>query len=121
MRLTSFARDIGYAEAQRLLELRPRPTALISGGSALLPGVIRAVRERGLVVPRDVSIIAGADSDLAQLASPAFTVLRWSHDELGKAAGRFLMERLQRPSAPRQRLSVDAELVLRGSCASPPS
>lgn len=120
VRLTSFGTDAAYAETRRLLEREPRPTALIAGGSALLPGVIRATRELGLAVPRDVSVIAGADSDVAQLAAPPFTVVRWSHDRLGKAAGRFLMERLERPTLQVQRLSVDAELVLRGSCAAPP-
>jgi LacI family transcriptional regulator len=58
---------------------------------------------------------------VAQLAAPAFTVVRWSHDQLGKAAGRFLIDRLAQPALPRQRLSVDAELVVRGSCAAPAS
>jgi LacI family transcriptional regulator len=117
VRLTSFAADAGYTEARRLLEGTHRPTAIIAGGTALLPGVVRAARELGLSIPKDLSVIAGADSDLAQLASPPFTVVRWSHDQLGKAAGRFLMKRLEQPSLPRQRLSVDAELVVRGSCA----
>ncbi|WP_298232571.1 LacI family DNA-binding transcriptional regulator [uncultured Azohydromonas sp.] len=121
VRLSSFGTDMGHAEAKRLLDRGDRPTALIAGGSALLPGVIRATRELGLSIPRDVSVIAGADSDVAQLAAPAFTVVRWSHDQLGKAAGRFLIDRLAQPSLPRQRLSVDAELVVRGSCAAPAS
>lgn len=80
---------------------------------------MQATRECGLVVPQDLSVIAGADSDVALLATPAFTVVRWSHDQLGKAAGRFLMERLDNPKLPRRRLTVDAELVMRGSCAAP--
>ena len=121
VRLASFGADTGHAEARRLLERKQRPTAIIAGGSALLPGVIRATRELGLSIPGDVSIVAGADSDVAQLASPSFTVVRWSHDHLGRAAGRFLLDRLERPTLPRQRLSVDAELVVRGSCAAPGS
>jgi LacI family transcriptional regulator len=119
VRLASFGGDAGHAEARRLLEGKQRPTAIIAGGSALLPGVIRATRELGLSIPGDVSIVAGADSDVAQLASPSFTVVRWSHDRLGKAAGRFLLDRLERPTLARQRLSVEAELVVRGSCAAP--
>jgi LacI family transcriptional regulator len=121
VRLTSFSGDAGYAEARRLLRKAQRPTAIIAGGTALLPGVVRAVRELGLSIPADVSVIAGADSDVAQLASPPFTVVRWSHDQLGNAAGRFLMDRRAQPDLPPQRLSIDAELVLRGSCAAPPA
>jgi LacI family transcriptional regulator len=119
VRLTSFSGDAGYAEARRLLRKVQRPTAIIAGGTALLPGVVRAARELGLSIPGDVSVIAGADSDVAQLASPPFTVVRWNHDQLGNAAGRFLMERRAQPGLPPQRLTIDAELVLRGSCAAP--
>jgi len=119
VRLTSFGAEAGYAETRRVLRRSPRPTAIIAGGTALLPGVVRAIRELGLTIPRDVSVIAGADSDIAQLASPPFTVVRWNHGQLGKAAGRFLMERLEQSELPRQRLAVDAELVLRESCSAP--
>lgn len=120
LRLSSFGTDTAYTEAYRLLAQPRRPTAIIAGGSALLPGVIRAARDLGLSIPQDVSVIAGADSDIAQLGAPPFTVVRWSHDQLGKAAGGFLMKRLERPELPPQRLTVDAELVVRGSCAAPP-
>jgi len=120
LRLGSFGTDVAYAEARRMLEGPNRPTAIIAGGTALLPGVIRAIHELGLVIPRDISVIGGADSDLAQLSEPAFTVVRWSHDQLGKAAGRFLIERHARPDLPPQRMAVDAELIVRGSCSRPP-
>ncbi|WP_241023760.1 substrate-binding domain-containing protein [Burkholderia sp. Ac-20365] len=119
IRHATFARDAGYTETRNLLELAEPPTAIVAGGTSLLPGVMQATRERGLVIPQDLSVIAGADSDVALLATPAFTVVRWSHDQLGKAAGRFLMERLDNPKLPRRRLTVDAELVMRGSCAAP--
>ncbi|AXF07784.1 LacI family transcriptional regulator [Paraburkholderia sp. GV068] len=119
IRHATFARDAGYTETRHLLELAEPPTAIVAGGTSLLPGVMQATRECGLVVPQDLSVIAGADSDVALLATPAFTVVRWSHDQLGKAAGRFLMERLDNPKLPRRRLTVDAELVMRGSCAAP--
>ncbi|GAB2899439.1 LacI family DNA-binding transcriptional regulator [Paraburkholderia jirisanensis] len=119
IRQATFARDAGYTETRHLLELAKPPTAIVAGGTSLLPGVLQATRERGLAIPNDLSIIAGADSDLALLATPAFTVVRWNHDQLGKAAGRFLMERLDDAKLPRRRLTVDAELVMRGSCAAP--
>lgn len=121
IRHATFARDAGYTETRHLLELAKPPTAIVAGGTSLLPGVLQATRERGLAIPNDLSVIAGADSDVALLASPAFTVVRWNHDQLGKAAGRFLMERLESPKLPRRRLTVDAELVVRGSCAAPRS
>ncbi|CAM3939127.1 LacI family DNA-binding transcriptional regulator [Bordetella bronchialis] len=117
VRAVSFDRDAGFIEAGRLLDSEAPPTAIIAGGTSLLPGVIQAARQRNLALPEDLSIIGGADSDLALLSTPAFTVVRWNHDQLGKAAGRFLIDRLADPQLAPRKLMVDAELVLRGSCA----
>jgi len=110
---------VGYDETLRLLDGEYPPTAIIAGGSALLPGVLRAARERHLRIPHDLSVIAGADSDLARLSEPAITAIRWGHDELGRAAGQFLINRLHDESRAAQQHQVDAELVLRASCAPP--
>jgi LacI family transcriptional regulator len=115
----SFSTEAGYQETRRLLALPEPPTALIAGGSSLLPGLLAATREAGVSVPRDLSVIAGADSDVARLSTPAITAVHWPHDALGRAAGQFLMNRLAQPSAPRQEMRVRAELVVRGSCAPP--
>ena len=112
---------MGYSETLRLLDSAQPPTAIIAGGSALLPGVLRAARERRLRVPHDLSVIAGADSDLALLSEPPVTAIRWGHDELGRAAGQFLINRLHDATLAAQQHQVDAELVLRGSCAPPSS
>jgi len=119
IRAGSFDREAGFNEARWLLTLPERPTAIVAGGTSLLPGVVQAARERGLSIPGDLSVIAGADSDVALLSTPAFSVVRWSHDQLGKAAGRFLMDRLAKPDLACRRLAVDAELVVRESCAPP--
>lgn len=119
IRSATFDRAAGYVEAKALLGRADRPTAIIAGGTSLLPGVIEAARDLGLSIPDDLSVIAGADSDVAKLATPPFTVVRWSHDELGRVAGRFLMERLDNPALAPRRFVVDTELVQRGSCAAP--
>jgi len=121
IRTVSFGRDAAGTEARSLLEQAVPPTAIIAGGTSLLPGVMQAARECGLVIPSDLSVIAGADSDVAVLSTPPITVVRWSHDELGKAAARFLMAKLADPELPCQRLAVNAELVVRQSCAAPRS
>lgn len=115
----SFSVDFSYRETLRLLRAAPRPTAIIAGGTAMLPGVLRAVRELQLVIPRDISVIGGADNDLAQFVTPPVTVIRWDYDALGRTAGRFLVNRLNNPGHPRQFEMFPTELVVRESCAAP--
>ena len=118
-RFGSFSSDHAYEEVKSLLKLKQRPTAIIAGGTALLPGALRAVTELGLRIPRDISLIGGADSDLACYMTPPVTVIRWDHEGLGRAAGRFLLNRLSNPWVARQRQFFGTSLLIRGSCASP--
>lgn len=121
IRTESFTAEFGYKETLTLLGRQAPPTALIAGGIAMLPGVLRAVRQKGLRVPEDVSIIGTCDSDLAELGTPPISVVRWDYAVLGRAAAELLLDRLQGDRhRPPHRIEVEAELVIRGSCAPPP-
>ena len=86
----------------------------------MLAGVLKAIRTRGLSIPGDVSVIAGADSDLAALATPAITAVRWSGTDEGRMAVQLLLNRLGNRTAPVQRVMLSTELITRESCAPPP-
>ena len=85
----------------------------------MLAGVLRAIRARGLSIPGDVSVIAGADTDLAALATPSITAVRWSGTDEGRMAVQLLLNRLGNRSAPVQRVMLSTELITRESCAPP--
>jgi LacI family transcriptional regulator len=120
VRATGFVSDSGFREASALLSLREPPTAIIAGGMSLLSGVLSAVQARKLQVPGDVSLIASGDSELAMLATPPITVVRWSYAELGRTGAQLLLDRIrgEHPESPR-RVVFPTELVIRGSCAAP--
>jgi len=58
---TPFTDEVGFRVAQSMLELRPRPTAFLSGSMMTALGVFRAIRQAGLVLGKDVSMIAHDD------------------------------------------------------------
>ena len=119
IRTGAFSAEFGFREASSLLSGSTRPTAIIAGGMAMLAGVLQAIRVRGLSIPRDVSVIAGADSELAALATPSVTAVRWSGTDEGRLAVQLLLNRLGNPSAPVQRVMLSTELIPRESCAHP--
>ena len=122
VRTGGFSAEFGFREASSLLSLQTRPTAILAGGMAMLPGVLQAVRAHGLTIPDDISVIAGADSDLAALATPAVTAIRWSGTDEGRLAVQLLLNRLGgNRTGPVQRVMLSTELITRGSCAPPPS
>jgi len=115
-----FSAEFGFREMSLLLSSATPPTAVISGGMAMLPGVLQAIRARGLTIPDDISIIAGADSDLAALTTPAVTAVRWSGTDEGRMAVQLLLNRLRgNRKGPVQRVMLSTELVPRASCAPP--
>jgi LacI family transcriptional regulator len=121
VRTGGFSAEFGFREASALLSASTRPTAIIAGGMAMLSGVLRAVRARGLIIPEDVSVIAGADSDLAALTSPSITAVRWSGTDEGRMAVQLLLNRLGgNRAAATQRVMLSTELITRESCAPPP-
>jgi Transcriptional regulators len=58
---TAFTDEIAFRMAQSMLELRPRPTAFLAGSMMTALGIFRAIRQAGLELGRDVSMIAHDD------------------------------------------------------------
>ena len=117
IRTVGFDADTGFRESMNALERPDKPTAIVAGGIDMLAGIIKAARARGQRIPDDISIIGGADSDLALLTEPAVTVLRWDYTEVGSICARMMLDRIGSAdiALPRQVL-ITPELVLRGSC-----
>lgn len=99
------------------LPIERRPTAIIAPGTHILAGALQAVRERGLRIPQDFSVIAIGASDAVEFSSPALTVVRWDAAAHATQAVELLFERLAHPDALSQQRMVATELVLGQSCA----
>lgn len=122
IRCQSFLPDYGYRQTRDLLASSAPPTAFIAGGIDMLPGVMQAIRDCGLSIPADISLIGSTDSDLAQLATPSITVESWDMREVGRIAASLLLDRLQGATVPEpRRILLPSRLVLRDSCAPPPA
>jgi LacI family transcriptional regulator len=122
VRCGSFDSDFAFREASSLLSGRRPPTAIIAGGIQLLAGVLRAAGLHGVAIPGRLSVVSCGDTDLAQLASPPVTVVRWDVKAIGVVAAQAVLRRLEgtADTAP-VRVMLESELVLRDSCAPPPS
>lgn len=117
----SFYAEQSFHYLSLLLHDERLPTAIIAGGMSLLSPVLRAVRMRGLTVGEDISIVAGCDSELAELTTPAITAIRWDVRAWGRRAANLLLDHLRDPAeVPYGRqITLPTELVIRGSCRRP--
>jgi LacI family transcriptional regulator len=79
----------------RLLKRRPRYTAIACTGDILALGAIMAIREAGLAVPADISIIGCSDSVMAQYVDPPLTTIHLPFKRMGEIAAEQLLRGLQ--------------------------
>jgi len=110
--------DLGHAAARRLLAVRPRFTALFAFNDVSALGAIRAIREAGLRVPEDVSVIGFDDIASAAYQHPGLTTIRQPLYDMGQRAAGTVVARLE--SADRKApptITLDPVLVVRGTTA----
>ncbi len=121
VRSGGFSAEFGFREASALLATPNPPTAIIAGGMSMLGGVLQAIRVRGLRIPEDISVVAGADTELAALATPSVTAIRWSGVDQGRIAVQMLLNRLKGNRAgAAQRVLLSTELIKRESTGPAP-
>ncbi len=108
----------GYQATRTLLETGVPFTAIFAQNDQMAIGAIHALREAGLSVPRDVSVIGFDDIPLASYFDPPLTTLRQPMAELGMWAARLLVEAIRNPNHPMERILLQARIVERASCAS---
>jgi DNA-binding LacI/PurR family transcriptional regulator len=95
-------------------------TAVVTASDMMALGAIRAARQHGLAVPRDVSVVGFDDSPLIAFTDPPLTTVRKPVPAMGQAAVRTLLEEIGGTPAPHSEFVFMPELVVRGSTASAP-
>jgi LacI family transcriptional regulator len=78
--------ESGLIAAERLLDVVPRPTAVFSCNDEMAAGVIHATCQRGLTVPRDLSVIGFDDTPIAAHMWPPLTTVRWPIASMARSA-----------------------------------
>jgi LacI family transcriptional regulator len=102
--------------AQQAFKLVPRPTAILACNNFIAIGALRALREAGLRVPEDVSIVAFDDLTSDLVIEPFLTVADQSAYEMGWQATKLLIDRLMGPDHNGyQEIVLPTTITVRGS------
>lgn len=109
----------GYESAMRLLESKPPPTALFCANNLMTLGALRAIKDLGLLVPHDISIIGFDDMLWAPLLNPPLTCVAQPTYEMGQRAAELLLARIQHAETAVEHVQMDTQLILRESVAPP--
>ena len=111
----------GYFATQRLLGGSEPFTALFVFNDVSAIGAIKALREAGLRVPQDVSVVGFDDVESAAFQNPGLTTVRQPLRIMGALAAQTVLQQIGAPALAThaQQIVVDPELVVRGSTCPP--
>lgn len=112
---SAYSEDAGRDAAAKVLGADP--TAIFAANDLIAIGVLRALREVGRRVPRDVSLVGVNDIPLAGFLDPPLTTMRVPQREMGGVAARMLIALLEGEPLTRRQVVLETSLVVRGSTA----
>lgn len=114
-----FTQSGGFLGAGYLLDLPQPPTAIFASNDISAVGAMDAIRDRGMKVARDISIIGFDDIPLATVVTPQLTTIRQPLMEMGSVATQMLVNLIQKPEESQRSVILPTSLVIRGSTAPP--
>lgn len=110
------AAEVGYLGAKSLLARGEPVTAILGSTDETAEGIYKALNERGLAIPGDVSV-AGCNDTFGSRLAPPLTSIREFPEHLGRRMVELLLSRIEQPDLAPQQITIPTELMKRDSCA----
>ncbi len=114
-----FSFESGIAAARQLLDLREPPTAIFAANDDSACGAMHEAFERGLSIPRDLSICGFDDTPASAQVWPSLTTVHQPCREMGRIATEQVLLSIRDPQAA-QTVRIPYELKIRGSTGAAP-
>lgn len=112
-----FRQPDGFRATTALLELPEPPTAIFAANDVSAFGAIEAIKERGLRVPHDISVLGFDDIPMSSQIHPALTTVRQPLHQMGASAVQLLASMIAGVQPVAGRIHLPTELILRASTA----
>lgn len=105
--------QLAYEKTLKIIKNNPSITSFLVGGFEMAPACLKAVKDAGLRVPQDISIVCFIDNEIMPLLDPPLTAIKWPYYDMGKKAAMVLLEK----DADKKKYIFETELVERHSTA----
>ena len=106
----------GYDAMARLLQLSQQPTAVFAASDVLAIGALKAVKDKGLNVPQDISLAGHDDIGFATYTDPPLTTVRVESYIIGRLAVEVLLESIEKGNEDVKQYCLDTDVIIRESC-----
>lgn len=117
MVMDAFSVDAGVRGARRFLQQQSKATAILAGNDLMAVGAMDTLRNAGVSVPAEISVVGFNNMPLSDMLSPALTTISIPHREFGNQAARLLLQVIESPDMSRQLVLLTPKLVIRDSTA----
>jgi LacI family transcriptional regulator len=95
IRSGSFHRDHAIEDATALIGAKPTPTAIFAANNLLAEGLLVALAQQGLRVPRDLSVVSFDDLEWMSMVDPPLTTVRQPTRDMARGAAELVLRRLR--------------------------
>ncbi|MGB4570499.1 MAG: LacI family DNA-binding transcriptional regulator [Tepidanaerobacteraceae bacterium] len=112
-----FKLEFGYKKTLEFFKGPLKPTAIFAANDLTALGAIRAIKELGLSVPEDVSVVGYDNTILAEMTDPPLTTVSQQMRKMGYLATELLIKRIKGERTPGKRVICETDLVIRKSTA----
>ncbi|MFX4315612.1 transcriptional regulator EbgR, partial [Enterobacter sp. 63] len=110
-----FSSSSGYELAKKMLSQKSWPSALFVASDSIAIGVLRAIHEKGLAIPQDISLISVNDIPTARFTFPPLSTVRIHSEMMGSQGVNLLLEKSRDGRALPLQVFVPSVLKLRGT------
>jgi LacI family transcriptional regulator len=111
--------ELGYPVVPKLMAAKRMFTALVSYNDIAAIGAIRSLRDAGLRVPEDISVIGFDDIQGAAYHTPSLTTIRQPLNSMGNRSAEILLQRIRGLQEYPEEVSIMPELIVRESTLPP--
>jgi len=113
-----FKLEFGYKKTIEIFKGPIKPTAFFAANDLTALGVIKAIKNLGLSVPDDISVIGYDNTILAEITDPPLTTINQQMRKMGYRATELLIKRIKDERSPGEKIVFDIDLVARKSTSS---
>ena len=112
----AFSTASGYQMMQKILESDNLPTAIFAASDAIAFGAMRAIQEKGLSIPDDISIIGFNDTEMSSYTTPALTTKPATAYDMGQHGANLIYAATNLNINTPLKAKIPCQLMKRESC-----
>jgi LacI family transcriptional regulator len=103
----------GYFAAKNIID--KDITAIFAFNDEMAVGVIKAIREKGLRVPEDISVLGFDGTEIGEFLTPSITTIKRPVDKIARIATELLVKLINNEEISKQKIYLESQLVIGNS------